>query len=199
VTKTWVLVPLANDAVKNEQMKRYVNIGSNAKQRIEEAVVWAKEKTSRDEHLWVFGAGTHVDYRFGLTLGQLSEVFLRTILPNTVKVVSNHSDKHFYGTYEEMRWSVRAVSKRHHPGEVAFVFFGPWWHLLRARLVWALFFRREWGKARFVSTADKAKPSWRHELGGYGKIVGHRLFPKWIKTRDQTPYPPVVTRFGQGC
>jgi hypothetical protein len=199
VTKTWILIPLANDATKNESSKRYTTVGPNSKQRILEAVRWVEEKIPAAEQLWVCGAGTHQDYRRGMTLGQLAEVYLRILQPSTVKVISNHYDKNFYGTHEEMKWSVKAVQKKHHPGTVVFVFFGPWWHLLRARLIWTLFFRREWGKARFVATADKAVPSWGHECGGYLKIIGHRLFPKLVKTRDQTPYPKVVERFGIEC
>lgn len=199
MSKTWVLVPLANDAIIDRGSKRYLDIGPHAKNRIKEAVKWAEEKIPQDEHLWVFGAGTHVDYRFGLTLAQRAEVYLRSLVSSVVQVVSNHADKNYYGTHEEMKWGVRVVYKRHHPGTVAFVFFGPWWHLLRARLIWKLFFRREWGRALFVATKDGAKPSWWHECRGYGKIIGHRVFPHWIKTRDQTPYPPIRMRFGSEC
>lgn len=192
-------MPLANDADKFQSLKKYTGVGPNSKQRIEEAVRWTKEKLPTAEHLWVFGAGTHTDYRRGQTLGVWAEAFLRTLLPNPITALSNHSDKNFYGTHEEIKWGVKAVQKRHHTGTVVFVFFGPWWHLLRARVIWALFFKRKWGQARFVKTSDGAVPSWPHEFLGYLKIVGHRLFPHWIKTRDQTPYPAVVSRFGIEC
>lgn len=177
VTKAWALMPLANDAVKNETSKQYTDIGPNSKQRIAEAIRWAEEKIPTAEHVWVFGAGTHQDYRRGLTLGQRAELYIRTLLPNAVKVISNCFEKNFYGTHEEMKWGVKTVQKMYPPGTVAFVFFGPWWHLLRARLIWQLFFKREWGRARFVKTSDGAVLSWRHEFLGYLKILGHRLFP----------------------
>jgi hypothetical protein len=199
VTKTWVLMPLANDADKNQVVKKYTGIGPNAKQRIQEAVKWAQEKIPTAAQVWVFGAGTDCDWRRGQTLGVWSESYLRTLLQTNLSVLANHVDKNFYGTHEEMKWGVRAVQKQHPRGTVAFVFFGPWWHLLRVRVIWYLFFKREWGQARFVKTNDGAKPSLIHECKGYLKIFGHRFFPRWVKTRDQTPYPAVVSRFGIEC
>ncbi len=199
MTKTWILMPLANDADKNQLLKKYLGVGPNSKKRIQEAVKWAEEKIPTAEHLWVFGAGTHFDWRRGQTLGVWAEAYLRSLLKTTFTALSNHSEKNYYGTHEEMKWGVKAVQKRHHPGTVIFVFFGPWWHLLRARLIWTLFFKPVWGKARFVITYDGAKPSWAHEIKGYGKVVGHKFVPSLIKTRDQTPYPSIVERYGIEC
>lgn len=196
VTKTWVLVPLANDAQMNNEKKRYINIGPNSRLRIAEAVRWAQEKIPTAPHIWIFGAGTHIDWRRGATLGVWAEAYLRTLLQNPITVLSNHIDKNYYGTHEEIKWGVKAVRKQHAPGTVVFVFFGPWWHLLRARLIWWFFFKKPWGAARFVNTNDGAKPSWVHEFFGYLKILGHRFFPRWVKTKDQNPYPPVERGFG---
>ncbi|MBY0538575.1 hypothetical protein K2P47_04235 [Patescibacteria group bacterium] len=195
----WILVPLSNDADKFEPQRKYMGVGPNSKQRIAEAVQWAEEKIPTEEKVWVFGAGTHYDWRRGQTLGVWSEAFLRTLLQNPITVIANHHDKNFYGTHEEMKWGVRAVQKEHSPGTVVFVFFGPRWHLLQARVVWRLFFKADWGRARFVETADGAVPSWPHEIKRYLKIVGHWLFPKWVKTQDQTPYPAAVSQFGMRC
>lgn len=199
MTKTWILIPLANDADKNLSLKKYLGVGPNSRKRIQEALKWAQEKIPTAQQEWVFGAGTHIDWRLGQTLGVWSEAYLRSLLQTTVTALTNHSDKNYYGTHEEMKWGVKAVQKRHPPGAVVFVFFGPWWHLLRARFIWLLFFKQEWGKARFVKTSDSAVLSWRHEFLGYIKIIGHRIVPGLVKTRDQTPYPAVVSRFGIEC
>ncbi len=199
MTKTWILMPLANDADKNQSLKKYTGLGPNSKQRIEEAVRWAEEKIPIAEKVWIFGAGTHPEWHLGQTLGVWAETYLRMLLKNPLSVISNHFDKNFYGTYEEMKWGVKALLKRHHPGTVVFVFFGPSWHLLRARLIWRLFFKREWGSARFVKTNDGALPSWPHEIAGYLKVVAHKIAPNLVKTRDQTPYPSTVDEYGIEC
>lgn len=149
--------------------------------------------------MWTFGAGTHLNWRHGPALGVLAERYLRKLSPSSVTVFSNQADQNYFGTHEEMKWGVMTVQKQFPSGTVTFVFFGPWWHLLRARVIWQLFFKSKWGQAKFVATTDGAVPNLRHEFLGYLKILGHWLFPRWIKTRDQTPYPVVVERYGIEC
>ncbi len=191
-----VLIPLANDAKKDESRKVYSTVGSVTVLRVTEAWMWQQEHLPTASHVWAFGAGTAEAYRRGQTLAALSEAQLRT-LDDRAAVVANHYDKNFYGTLEEIKWCINAVSETCVPGTVEFVFFGPSWHLLRVRFIWLLFFQSTWGSARFVATSDPASFELGHEVRAWGRIALCRLGV--LKSRDQVPYPPVRDTYGIEC
>ena len=184
-----ILVPLANDAVKDDDRMVYVGVGPNTGKRLDAALMWAKEHLPMQRPVWALGAGTDVAYHGGQTLGALAEAVLRYCDPR-LDALTNRSDRNFYGTYEEVKWVVRAgaATRGFAPELVQFVFFGPSWHLWRMRFIWLLFFAKKWGRAKFVVTADGARFALRHEVKAWARIVLIRLGV--VKSRDMTPYPP---------
>ncbi len=183
VAKKRVLVVLANDAKKDHFRHRYTDIGPNAKVRHDFALEWRQEKLPTAPVLWSFGAGTDLGWHGGPTLASLSESYVRLKLPDA-QVLVNRKDHNSYGTLEEMKW---VVDRQYYPHEVRFVFFAPAWHLRRAKLIWLLFFQKEWGSADFVPTPDEAEFKLGHEVKAWSRIV--LVKGGLIKGRDETPYP----------
>lgn len=185
---TFVLCPLANDAMKNTISHRYRGLGPHAQKRHTAAINWQQDRLPTAPVVWAFGAGTEVGYHGGPTLAIFAENFVRQQLPKA-EVVSNRSKPHFYGTFEEMKFIVGMAETKYLQGTIRFVFFAPVWHLARAKLIWLLFYRRQWGKAVFVATEDGATFEMRHEMMAWARICLIRA--GLVKSRDQTPYQQI--------
>jgi len=195
----YILAPLANDAKYGaaDGHPVYLGVGPNSAKRLEESARWAERSIPLDAMwYWYFGAGTDAAHRHGPTLAALAaQVILKFDLYVKKRIVYNNLEREFYGTFEEIKWVMREVAKNHRPRTVKVVFFTSRRHMWRVRLIWLLYYRSTWGRAIFVVTSDHATPSWKHEVGGMGMAVRHRMAPKWFPTRDQKPYP---SRGGKG-
>ncbi|MFM2424376.1 MAG: hypothetical protein RLZZ70_767 [Candidatus Parcubacteria bacterium] len=188
-----VLVPLANDAEKDLSAMVCTDIGSNMKQRIDDAVVWHERSRKSKPSVWCFGAGTDEAFRRGPTLSTLAKKYLHTthFFDN---VIVNESRHNFYGTFEEIKWIVKSMEANSLPADTQFVFFAPNWHLWRVRFIWFLFYQWKWGKANFVATNDGATFELWHECKAWVKVL--LVWMRLVKSRDQISYPPVKHRYG---
>jgi hypothetical protein len=86
-----------------------------------------------------------------------------------------------------MTWMVEEVGHFSRPGEVEFVFFTQWRHVWRVRLIWQLFHKKRWGKAKFVVTGHRKQIPVHHEIGGWWKTW--QVYKGNERPRYMTGYP----------
>jgi hypothetical protein len=179
-------IVLSNDAVTDNKRGVYTDIGPNMQRRIDAAVAWYERYAEKRSWIWSFGAGTAEAFCRGPTLATLASQYLqRRHLLETEFCNKDHHN--FYGTYEEIKWVMMELKIISKPKDTRVIIFGPGWHVyLRARFIWWLFFKREWGEATFVATSDRARFGWWHELAGCAKVLA--IKQGWLRSRDETPY-----------
>ena len=148
--KIRVLCIIANDA--KIEKNHYVSPGINYMSREADAIEWAEKHLPTTKVLWAFGAGTAPECSSGPTYASICEASLRRSLPSA-QTKTNTSQSYYWGTYEEMLWIVSELEKIHFISSVEFIFFTQRQHMARVQLVWQLFFKAKWGKARFVTTS----------------------------------------------
>lgn len=163
--KRFILVPIANDAQCAHG--QYVDIGRNAKVRIDDAVSYAK-KIHGKPAAWCFGAGAGEGYQGGKTLAYWGRNYLKGQLLGAT-MFANEDDKKVFGTYEEMRWVITTARSYYPKDELTFIFFAQGRPLWRIRFIRWLFFRDV--SAKFVRTRQTLEIPISHELKGYLRLL----------------------------
>jgi len=182
-SKKYVLCVIANDAKTNDG--QYTDVGRNFKLRADESWSWTERSLLNVPIVWAFGAGTDEAHARGPTLGMLAEAYLRTKDPSLV-ALTNRRDKEYYGTLEEIYWVVKKAQQTFKGEKLQFVFFTQRRHMWRVKIIWWLFYQKEFGNAMFVTTGQTSQLSLLHEIGGMLKVW--RVYRGKEKPRYKMPY-----------
>ena len=191
--KILVVFPLANDSVSKKG--NWVDIGANAKCRIDDMMQWARLAGDDIVKLLVFAAGTDQAHETGPTLATLGEKYYEEVyVDEDFTCVVNRSDKYVYGTDAEIMWGVQEVLRLYPPEEYEhFFLLGS-----QRRHVGRIERNMNWrfpNLSHHVMTTQQTKeiPLWR-ELVSRCKLM---LGDSWIGSQTQKMRRSVSNRFDQ--
>jgi hypothetical protein len=169
-----IAVIIANDAVPTTQP--YERVGPMSAQRIRDACRWFWSCHALDSRriVWACGAGVKDVALPGPTLAQLTEMKLRSWVPDVI-MLTNIDERHIWGSAEEIRWVVRRAQEEFPDDALEFVFFTAAAHMPRVKFTVRVLFPEVC--ARFVTTTESLELSRRAELLKCMKVLW--LWWKW--------------------
>jgi len=167
-----VMFPLANDVIEHEN--HWVDIGSNAKCRIDDMVHWAVQSNVDMKIVFAFAAGTDLAHADGLTLATLGhDYFMAEYGSLEFDSIVNHEDADVYGTDPEIIWGVKEAQKRY-PAEqykLSFIFGTQRRHVPRVEKIldWRFSYLRA---PVFTTSQTKEIPLYREAISWVKLMLG---------------------------